>query len=365
MARLRLNEVSKVMKGSLVVSGLNLDVADGEFMVVVGPSGCGKTTTLNMIAGLETPTSGRIFIDDKDVTDLPPKDRGVAMVFQNYALYPHLTVAGNLGFGLRMAKVHPKEISRRVDLVAETLGIVSLLSRYPRELSGGQRQRVALGRAIVRNPAVFLFDEPLSNLDAQLRIQIRHEIKQLHQRLNSTAVYVTHDQMEAMTLGSRIVVMNHGVMQQIGVPLEVYDRPDNRFVAQFLGSPGMNFIDCVVERVADELALRASGGRIPVTAATKAALEMAGVAEVVAGIRPEHFMISPAVDDSCARLPAVVESIDALGNQTHLTLICGTQRLVAVAGAAVEVRANDSVCLGVRLSQIQTFERGEHGRRIG
>ena len=205
------------------------EVADGEFLVLVGPSGCGKSTTLSMVAGLESPSTGRILIGDREVTGLPPKDREVAMVFQNYALYPHLTVAGNLGFALMIAKTPAAEIRKRVAAIAETLGIVELLDRHPKELSGGQRQRVALGRAIVRNPSVFLFDEPLSNLDAQLRVQMRFEIKQLHARLRATAIYVTHDQVEAMTLGSRVVVMDRGVVQQIGAPLEIYERPRNRF----------------------------------------------------------------------------------------------------------------------------------------
>jgi multiple sugar transport system ATP-binding protein len=364
LARLRLSEVSKMMKGSLVVNELSLEVDDGEFMVVVGPSGCGKTTTLNMIAGLETPTTGRILIGDKDVTALPPKDRGVAMVFQNYALYPHLTVAGNLGFGLKMARVPASEIARRVNAISETLGIINLLERYPRELSGGQRQRIALGRAIVRDPAVFLFDEPLSNLDAQLRVQIRHEIKQLHERLRATAVYVTHDQIEAMTLGSRVVVMDHGVVQQIGPPLEIYERPANRFVAQFLGSPAMNFIDCTVQLIADQLVLQAGALRIPVSAAKESALEKTGLTEVVAGVRPEHLIVNPKVDGESVSLPAVVETVDALGNQTHLTVAVGAQRLIATTGATIAVRSQDSVCLGVPLTQVYIYQRGQYGARI-
>src|SRR6516225_6870964 len=241
MARVLLHNLNKMFDEVHAVRDVNLGIRDKEFVVLVGPSGCGKTTTLRMVAGLESITSGRILIDDKVINDLPPMDRDIAMVFQNYALYPHMTVYDNMAFGLKMRKFDRSEIAGRVKEAAEILGIQELLKRKPRQLSGGQRQRVALGRAIVRHPQVFLFDEPLSNLDAKLRVQMRVELKKLHSRLNTTAIYVTHDQVEAMTLGDRVVVMRGGIVQQVGEPLELYNAPVNRFVAGFLGSPAMNF----------------------------------------------------------------------------------------------------------------------------
>src|SRR5262252_7140524 len=255
MAQVIIRSLNKKFDEVHAVKDVNLDIRNKEFVVLVGPSGCGKTTTLRMVAGLETITSGRILIDDKVINDLPPMDRDIAMVFQNYALYPHMSVYDNMAFGLRMRKFDRADIARRVQEAAEILGIQELLKRKPRQLSGGQRQRVALGRAIVRHPQVFLFDEPLSNLDAKLRVQMRVELKKLHSRLNTTAIYVTHDQVEAMTLGDRVVVMKDGVVQQVGEPLELYNAPVNRFVAGFLGSPAMNF--AVVRVSGEKDALRA------------------------------------------------------------------------------------------------------------
>src|SRR5881227_831023 len=242
MAHVLLKNLNKSFDGTHAVKDVNLEIRDHEFVVLVGPSGCGKTTTLRMVAGLEDITSGEISIDGKVVNDLAPMDRDIAMVFQNYALYPHMSVYDNMAFGLRMRKFEKPEIAKRVQDAAEILGIEQLLKRKPRQLSGGQRQRVALGRAIVRHPQVFLFYEPLSNLDAKLRVQMRVELKRLHERLETTAIYVTHDQVEAMTLGSRVVVMRDGWVQQVGEPMEIYSRPQNRFVAGFIGSPAMNFI---------------------------------------------------------------------------------------------------------------------------
>src|SRR5688500_9833697 len=246
MARVKLQGIRKIYPGQtahVAVHGADLDVADGECIVLVGPSGCGKSTTLRMIAGLESISAGRLFIDDREVNDVPPKDRDIAMVFQSYALYPHMTVRENLAFALKLRGTQREQIAHRVDAAARTLGIESFLDRTPKQLSGGQRQRVALGRAIVREPKVFLFDEPLSNLDAQLRVQMRREIARLHQELAATMIYVTHDQVEAMTLGDRIVVMNQGHVQQIDTPMRLYDHPANRFVAGFIGSPAMNFVE--------------------------------------------------------------------------------------------------------------------------
>src|SRR5687767_12221087 len=246
MARVLLKNLNKKFDETHVVKDVNLEIRDREFVVLVGPSGCGKTTTLRMVAGLEEITSGEISIDGRVVNDLPPMDRDIAMVFQNYALYPHMSVYQNMAFGLKMRKFEKSEIEKRVRQAADILGIQALLERRPRQLSGGQRQRVALGRAIVRHPRVFLFDEPLSNLDAKLRVQMRVELKRLHEQLETTAIYVTHDQVEAMTLGDRVVVMKDGLVQQVGEPLELYGRPANRFVASFIGSPAMNFADVTV-----------------------------------------------------------------------------------------------------------------------
>src|SRR5215470_9070635 len=262
----------KYDNGFHAVKDVNLEIRDKEFVVLVGPSGCGKTTTLRMVAGLEEITSGEIRIGEQVVNDLPPMDRNIAMVFQNYALYPHKTVFDNMAFGLQMRGYAKEEIRKRVRDVAEILGIEALLERKPRQLSGGQRQRVAVGRAIVRHPQVFLFDEPLSNLDAKLRVQMRVELKRLHERLETTAIYVTHDQVEAMTLGDRVVVMKDGLVQQVGDPLGIYSKPRNKFVAGFIGSPAMNFVDCTVVQNGD-LAVEAPGFRIAVPPTQRGALE--------------------------------------------------------------------------------------------
>ena len=259
MATVTFEHVNKQYGDFLAVNDLNLEIGDGEFMVLVGPSGCGKTTSLRMIAGLEEITSGTLRIGDRVVNDVPPKDRDIAMVFQSYALYPHMSVRENLAFGLKLRKVPKPEIERRVNEAAETIQLQKLLDRKPKELSGGQRQRVALGRAIVREPAVFLMDEPLSNLDAKLRVQTRAEIARLHQRLETTMVYVTHDQVEAMTMGTRIAVMNEGLLQQVGTPQTLYDEPINRFVAGFIGSPSMNFVEVTVDGNGDTARLVGPG----------------------------------------------------------------------------------------------------------
>jgi multiple sugar transport system ATP-binding protein len=289
MAQVVLRGVAKKFDQTEVVRGIDLDIADEEFVVLVGPSGCGKSTTLRMIAGLEETSAGEILIGGQVVNDLPPKDRDIAMVFQNYALYPHMTVFENMSFGLRLKKFPKHEIKARVEHAARILDITDLLERRPRQLSGGQRQRVAMGRAIVRNPKVFLFDEPLSNLDAKLRVQMRTEIKKVHQKVRTTTIYVTHDQVEAMTLADRVVVMNAGRIEQIGTPHDLYHRPQTRFVAGFIGSPAMNFLSCrLVEtgsgwsaRLADDLAL-------PVPAERAAAYRQHLERPLVLGLRPEH-----------------------------------------------------------------------------
>ena len=303
MAQLQLSDLRKSFGPVEVIKGLDLDIADGEFVVFVGPSGCGKSTTLRMIAGLEDATSGTIRLDSHDVTRTRPADRGIAMVFQSYALFPHMTVADNIGFGLQLRKQDRAMISKRVAEVAETLQLTPLLARYPRELSGGQRQRVAIGRAIIRNPRVFLFDEPLSNLDAALRVQMRLEIARLHQRLGATMVYVTHDQVEAMTLADRIVVFNDGRIEQVGSPMELYEHPANRFVAGFIGAPSMNFLPVRVNGVQIE----SPGMRpVPVLSGKETVTEL--------GMRPEHLAIAT---ESGADLIGEIELIERLGAETY------------------------------------------------
>src|SRR5580693_429667 len=292
MGQVVLKGINKFYDSVHAVKDVNLQIRDQEFMVLVGPSGCGKTTTLRMVAGLESITSGEVLIGDKVVNKLAPMDRDIAMVFQNYALYPHMSVYDNMAFGLKMRKFEKPEIGKRVRDAADILGIGELLSRKPRQLSGGQRQRVALGRAIVRHPRVFLFDEPLSNLDAKLRVQMRVELKKLHERLGTTAIYVTHDQVEAMTLGDRVVVMRDGRVQQVGDPLELYNQPANRFVAGFIGSPAMNFAD--VRIAADNGSLWAIGDgiRLKIPDALTDRLGAQAGKEVTFGIRPEDLRIA-------------------------------------------------------------------------
>ncbi len=322
MAGLTLENVRKVYdNGYVAVKGATFDVADGEFIVLVGPSGCGKSTILRMIAGLETISSGVLRIGERVVNDLPPKDRDVAMVFQNYALYPHLNVFDNMAFGLKLRKVPKDEIRRRVEEAAEVLGITSILDRKPRQLSGGQRQRVAVGRAIVRDPAVFLFDEPLSNLDAKLRVQMRTEISRLHHRLKATMIYVTHDQVEAMTMGDRIVVLRDGVIQQIDTPLNLYHHPANMFVAGFIGSPAMNFIPGRVDR-AD--GLRFVARDVPLSLRLDASApswlrERVGY-EVILGVRPEDLHLAPHVETAgpVAEATFTLDVVEPMGNEVFL-----------------------------------------------
>jgi multiple sugar transport system ATP-binding protein len=291
MAQVALRKIVKMFDKTPAVSGIDLDISDREFIVLVGPSGCGKSTTLRMIAGLEEATSGEIYIGDQLVNDVPPKDRDIAMVFQNYALYPHMTVFENMSFGLRLRKFPKAEIKERVDNAARILDITDLLARQPKQLSGGQRQRVAMGRAIVRNPKVFLFDEPLSNLDAKLRVQMRTEIKKVHQKVTTTTVYVTHDQIEAMTLADRVVVMNAGRIEQIGTPHEVYHGPTTRFVAGFIGSPAMNFLSCRLEGSNGGLSVRLSDKlSLPLPADRAARYRAYAGKELIFGLRPEDII---------------------------------------------------------------------------
>jgi multiple sugar transport system ATP-binding protein len=330
MAEVVLKKVRKTFGKTVAVHDVDLKVADKEFVVLVGPSGCGKSTTLRMVAGLEDLSAGEIYIAAQLVNDMPPKDRDVAMVFQNYALYPYATVYENMAFGLRVRKVPKEEIRRRVEAAAETLGIRDLLERRPKQLSGGQRQRVAIGRAIVRDPKVFLFDEPLSNLDAKLRVQMRTEIKQIHQNLGTTILYVTHDQVEAMTLAQRIVVMNAGKIEQIGTPLDMYERPQSRFVAGFIGSPSMNFISCRLIESTGRLAVRIEGGPDLVVPASKTERYRPYLGkEAILGIRPEHCTDARPHEPGSgfAGFRVRVDVVEPLGMNTMIHFRMGAQRI--------------------------------------
>ena len=379
MARVLLENVSRIYDGKVTaVSGFNLDIADGEFMVIVGPSGCGKTTTLRMIAGLERTTTGNIYIGDTLVNDVPPKDRDVAMVFQNYALYPHMTVYQNMAFALKMRHFANIEIKKRVKEVAGLLGIESFLNRKPRALSGGQRQRVALGRAIVRNPNAFLFDEPLSNLDAKLRLNMRAELKALHHRLQTTSIYVTHDQVEAMTMGERICVMYNGVIQQVADPMGLYERPVNKFVAGFLGTPPMNFFTgslkcendtaCFVTRRPDlrrETQGQVGSDTIVLPQHLKTALSDYRDREVVLGARPENISPHQFPDQSNNTISATVNVVEPMGIRTdvYLTNQAGDKFIVGITPYAT-FKVNDTVKMYIDLEKIHIFEPGETGKNI-
>lgn len=335
MAEVRIVGVHKTHGSSHVIQGVNIDIRDGEFVVLVGPSGCGKSTLLRMIAGLEDITSGEIYIGPRVVNHVPAKSRDVAMVFQSYALYPHLTVADNMAFSLKLKGWKKPDIAAKVNAVAETLGLTELLDRYPRQLSGGQRQRVAMGRAIVRSPQVFLFDEPLSNLDAKLRITMRTEIKELHQRLKTTTVYVTHDQVEAMTMASRIVVMRRGNVEQIGTPMELYDRPANLFVAGFIGAPVMNFIPARLTTSGLQLE---QGPRLSLQQPLS---DVHGPATF--GIRPEHLQaVSSGTPGSVAGTVAVVEPT---GSETILIFESAAGRLTALIRERMDLRVGQELSL--------------------
>jgi multiple sugar transport system ATP-binding protein len=318
MAQVALRNIVKTFDRTPAVQGIDLDISDREFIVLVGPSGCGKSTTLRMIAGLEEATSGEIYIGDQLVNDVPPKDRDIAMVFQNYALYPHMTVFENMSFGLRLKKFPKPEIRERVQAAARILDITDLLDRRPKQLSGGQRQRVAMGRAIVRNPKVFLFDEPLSNLDAKLRVQMRTEIKKIHQTVTTTTVYVTHDQIEAMTLADRVVIMNGGRIDQIGTPHEVYHKPRTQFVAGFIGSPTMNFLPCRLVENGAGLTVRLSDWlALPVPASREARYRPRVGHELIFGLRPEHFREGRGdIPPGMAAFEARLDVVEPMGMET-------------------------------------------------
>ncbi len=355
MADLAVLDVHKSYGSTAVIHGVSVDIRDGEFVVLVGPSGCGKSTLLRMIAGLESITKGEIRLGDKVINDLPPKERDMAMVFQNYALYPNMTVAENMGFSLKLRKVDRQEIGRRVAKAAEILGLEPLLGRYPRQLSGGQRQRVAMGRAIVRDPQVFLFDEPLSNLDAKLRVAMRAEIKELHQRLRTTTIYVTHDQVEAMTMADKIVVMHDGFVEQVGEPLELYDRPNNVFVAGFIGSPAMNFLGGVLVAEHGRVVFRSEGGLTFPIGQVPAGAEGR---PVTLGIRPEHVAITP------DGVPAQVAVVEPTGSETQVGLRNGEHDFVCLFRERIAARPGETIRITPIPGCVHMFD-AETGQRLG
>ncbi|MCE5341807.1 MAG: sn-glycerol-3-phosphate ABC transporter ATP-binding protein UgpC [Planctomycetaceae bacterium] len=366
MARVFLKDVKKIYdNGFEAVKGANLNIADKEFMVIVGPSGCGKTTTLRMIAGLEDISDGTITIGDKVVNDVPPKDRDIAMVFQNYALYPHMTVFQNLAFSLKLRKYPKDEIKKRVTEVAEMLDISSQLDKKPKALSGGQRQRVALGRAIVRNPAAFLFDEPLSNLDAKLRVTTRAELKALHRRLNTTSIYVTHDQAEAMTLGDRICVMYNGEIQQVAPPMEVYDKPVNRFVAGFLGTPPMNFLKGKISSQNGKIVFILNDGDVVEIKSTGSRFKNYIDKEMVLGVRPEHLTVEPLAGQMNNGIKSKVNVVEPLGDRKdiYLTSTSG-QKFIANLDPHTSLDVDHLVTMYIDVNKLHIFELGETGENI-
>src|SRR5437773_6085788 len=356
MAQVMLKDLIRKFDEVHAVKDVNLLIRDKEFIVLVGPSGCGKSTTLRMVAGLEDITSGEIYLGDQLVNNLPPKDRDMAMVFQNYALYPHMTVYVNMAFGLKMRKFPKADIEKRVSEAATLLGIPDLLKRKPRQLSGGQRQRVAVGRAIVRHPQVFLFDEPLSNLDAKLRVQMRVELKRLHERLETTAIYVTHDQVEAMTLGSRVVVMRDGWVQQVGEPMEIYSRPQNRFVAGFIGSPAMNFIPTSLTDGGGSLFAEASGIKIKVPPQKAQSLMPYKGQTVTLGVRPEDLRVGMSSDSSDLSFDAVVEVVEPLGAEILLDTKAANQQIVARVEPTVKTKPHEKIRLSFVPDRIHFFD---------
>lgn len=350
--------VKRFSEDVIAVNDVNLDIQDKEFVVLVGPSGCGKTTTLRMVAGLEDLTEGEIFIGDRLVNDVPPKDRNIAMVFQNYALYPHMTVYKNMAFSLKLRRTPKTEIDRRVQAAADILGIGELLERKPKQLSGGQRQRVAVGRAIVRDPEVFLFDEPLSNLDAKLRVNMRAELIKLHERLSATMIYVTHDQVEAMTMGDRIVVMRNGFIQQVDAPMEVYNQPVNQFVAGFIGSPPMNFLDARIVQDNGTLQIDFHGTRLPLPAHKAKQAEPYTNKDVVLGVRPEDILPEdPGQGKNLVSVQATVEVVEPLGAEIVLELSSQGQTFTARVDPQTRARMHDDIPVYFNMERCHLFDR--------
>ena len=353
MASVEIRGVKKAYGATQVIHGVDIQINDGEFVILVGPSGCGKSTLLRMIAGLENITGGEIAIGERVVNDVPPKERDIAMVFQNYALYPHMTVADNMAFSMKLRNAPKEEIAERVNKAAGILGLENLLDRYPRQLSGGQRQRVAMGRAIVRDPQVFLFDEPLSNRDAKLRVQMRTEIKELHQRLKTTTVYVTHDQIEAMTMADKIVVMHDGIVEQMGAPLDLYDRPANLFVAGFIGSPSMNFVHGTVDEAGKLSATSKKGATLPLG---KLGAAKPGQA-IVYGIRPEHIHLS----DKGVEAEVVV--VEPTGSETQVVVRLKGEEMVCVFRERITAKPGETIKILPDPDLVHLFDAAS-GKRI-
>ncbi len=359
MAEVRFENITKRFGDTIAVNNLNLEIPDKEFLVLVGPSGCGKSTVLRMLSGLEELTEGNIYIGQQLVNNVPSKDRNIAMVFQSYALYPHMSVYDNMAFGLSLRKVPKAEINRRVKEAAHILGIEDLLKRKPRQLSGGQRQRVALGRAIVREPAAFLLDEPLSNLDAKLRVQTRAELSKLHQRLGTTFIYVTHDQIEAMTMATRIAVLDKGVLQQVGTPKELYERPGNAFVAGFIGSPAMNFFEITVEGNTDALYMDSGSFRVPVPTPQAAMLIPYSGRKFTFGLRPEDIHVKeylPTGIDTLAAVTARVDVIEMMGNELFIYLVSGKQQFLARVDPRAKARPGQDIELVFNMANLHAFD---------
>lgn len=353
MSKVILKKVNKIYENNVkVVKDNSLEIFDKEFMVLVGPSGCGKSTTLRMIAGLEEITSGEIYIGDRVVNDVLPKDRNIAMVFQNYALYPHMTVFQNLSYGLKLRKTPKDEINRRVKNAAEILGLEDLLDRKPKALSGGQRQRVAVGRAIVRQPEVFLFDEPLSNLDAKLRVQMRSEISKLHKRLKTTIIYVTHDQVEAMTMGDRITVLNDGDIQQVDTPLNLYDNPRNKFVAGFIGSPAMNFFNGKIIKTNDKLTFASKNINLEIGKDRENLLREYVDKELILGVRPENFEIA-----NQGHINAKVDIIEPMGSEIYVYFSVSNSKFVAKFNERIDFKLDQKVMLNIKDNQFHFFDK--------
>lgn len=348
MAKVKVENIHKAFGSVEVIHDLDLEIDDGSFVVLLGPSGCGKSTLLRMIAGLESVTAGEVFIGDREVSNVHPKDRNIAMVFQNYALYAHMSVFENMAFSMRLRKMPEAEITEKVNWAASILNLTEYLQRQPRQLSGGQRQRVAMGRAIVRNPDVFLFDEPLSNLDAKLRVQMRTEIRELHSRLETTTIYVTHDQIEAMTMADKIVIMQDGVIEQQGSPLDVYDRPENLFVAEFVGSPAMNFMDAKIQT---------SGGKTKAVLANGESLALTGVtglkagAEVVIGVRPEHLEIG------VSGLAFEIKQTEPTGAETFIFGAAADKEMCVVTNERLQLKRSETVKISPKKGHVHIFDK--------
>ena len=362
MAEVRLENITKIFpKDIIAIKDIDLYVKDKEFLVLVGPSGCGKSTVLRTIAGLEEPTYGKVFIGGKDMTNVQPKNRNVAMVFQNYALYPHMTVFENMAFGLKLKRIKKEEIRNRIITTSKILGIDSLLNRKPKELSGGEKQRVAVGRAIVRNPSVFLFDEPLSNLDAKLRVQMRAELAKLHNRLQTTMIYVTHDQTEAMTMGDRIAVIQNGEIQQIDEPITLYNNPQNIFVASFIGSPAMNLLAGEIQRKEKHILFVSGSIKFILDGKFEKLMKPYINKKIIWGIRPEDLI--PTSNDSTGTFAAVVSVVEPMGNEIFLYLYIGENEIVARVKSTYSFKVNEKIFLQPTLEKSHFFETGT-GKRI-